>query len=129
MDAHLTRACNQTWSSKNTVGTVSVEHDLRRSHHCSGSHDCNEDTLADDLTVAKRYDKNIRHGIIKEDVPAIQASIHKKGIANRVSFDATKEKSAIIHHHHGKEQMFRLLGPLIDPKLQMGPAIAKLYNK
>ena len=88
-----------------------------------------EEKFADDLIITKTYCKNTNHDIIKIDTHKIQTSIHCWGKTNRVAFDASKEEFAIIHHQHAEGHNFRLLGPLIDPKLQMGPAAEKLFRK
>jgi hypothetical protein len=46
-----------------------------------------------------------------------------------VAFDENKEEFAVIHHIHGEGPDFRLLGPIIDTKLLMHSAVAKLVGK
>ena len=51
---------------------------------------------------------------------------HKWGRLNRVAFDAGKEHLVIIHPIHASGDPFKLLGCLVDCKLQMTQAIDKI---
>ena len=88
-----------------------------------------EEKFADDLTITKTNDKNTNHDIIKKDTQEIQTSTHGWGKTSRVAFDASKAEFDIFHHQHAEGHNFRLLGPLIDPKLQMGLAVDNLFRK
>ena len=82
------------------------------------SHDCLEEKLADDLTVTKTYEKNANHDTIKKDILEIQTSIHIWGKANRVSFDATKEEFAIIHHQRAEANVSAYSARLLIPSFK-----------
>ena len=52
--------------------------------------------------------------------------VHQWGRTNRVAFDAGKEHIVIIHPIHGIGDPFKLLGCLVDCKLQMHQAVDKI---
>ena len=55
--------------------------------------------------------------------------IHQWGVLHQVEFDAGKEHFAIISNSEPAGEVFKLLGALTDPKLQMGPEIDRIKNK
>jgi len=55
--------------------------------------------------------------------------VHEWGVANKVVFDASKEKFAILHKQSGQGDDFRLLGTWFDVALGMGENIAKIMAK
>ena len=46
-----------------------------------------------------------------------------------MTFDRKKEEFAVLHYREGTGKDFRMLGPIIDVKLQMGKAVAKMTKK
>ena len=58
-----------------------------------------------------------------------KARVHKWGQTNRVAFDADKEHIVIIHPILGAGEPFKLLGCLMDCKLQMHQAIDKILSQ
>jgi hypothetical protein len=60
---------------------------------------------------------------------ACQESVHDWGVTNRVCFDPAKEEFAVLSPQDGHGSAFRLLGPVIDPKLLMHETLDKVYRK
>jgi len=58
-----------------------------------------------------------------------QREVHQWGRVNRVIFDASKEKQAIVHPRDGEGESFKLLGNIIDPKLTMDQAVQHILSK
>ena len=59
----------------------------------------------------------------------IQKNAHQWGKLNRATFEKTKESFLTISYTKSKGEPFRLLGPIIDPKLKIDVAIEAIRNK
>ena len=92
-------------------------------------HGCKEQCFADDLSTCKSYRRDVANEEILKDMHDCQASVHEWGVTNRVSFDPAKEEFAVLSPQDGHGNTFRLLGPLIDPKLLMHECLDKVYRK
>ena len=90
---------------------------------------CKERKFADDLNMFKNYDRDVANEEILDDLALCQASVHKWGAKNRVTFEPSKEEFVVLDPRDGIGGPFRLLGPIIDNKLLMDAAIDKLYRK
>ena len=51
------------------------------------------------------------------------------GRAHQITFDKSKEELIVIHHRFGMGDVFRLLGPMVDPKLVMRDAVRKVVRQ
>ena len=88
-----------------------------------------ETKFADDLSVYKTFALQTANEEVRDDLKKSQASVHKWGELNRVTFDAAKEHFCVLHPTEGEGADFRLLGPVFDCKLTMDSAVAKVVQK
>ena len=79
--------------------------------------------FVDDLNVFKTFEKNVANDILIKDMEKTRSATHQWGKMNRVTFDGDKEHIIVIHPLHGEGDSFKLLGCLLDCKLQMLQAI------
>ena len=75
--------------------------------------------FADDLSVFKTYPADFPNIEVVADLSKTRDDVHKWGYRNRVEFDAQKEHIVILHPMHGEGDTFKLLGCLLDVKLNM----------
>ena len=75
--------------------------------------------FADDLSVFKTYPADFPNIEAVADLSKTRDDVHKWGYRNRVEFDAQKEHIVILHPMHGEGDTFKLLGCLLDVKLNM----------
>ena len=83
----------------------------------------NASIFADDLNVFKAFWKTEKNEDLIENMEMTRRATHKWGKMNRVTFDGEKEHIIILHPIHGEGDSFKLLGCLMDCKLQMLQAI------
>ena len=88
-----------------------------------------ESKFADDLSVWKTFPATTPNSEVLADLRSCQEQVHRWGALNRVSFDRTKEELLVLHPLEGEGEDFRLLGPLLDVKLQMHSAVQKVAGK
>ena len=100
--------------------------DVQGAAECGGFR---ERRFADDLSTSKSFNRNVDNETILDELHACQQSVHEWGVTNCVRFDPAKEEFVILSPEGGHGMTFRLLGPLIDPKLLMHECIEKLYRK
>ena len=55
--------------------------------------------------------------------------VHSWGRSNRVSFDPGKEHMVVLHPIHGEGEAFKLLGLMVDCKLNMQDAVDKILSQ
>jgi hypothetical protein len=79
--------------------------------------------FADDLNVFQEFDLTQTNEEMTRTMQSCRAEVHKWGRKNRVIFDAAKEHLVIIHPILAHGDPFKLLGCLVDCKLQMHQAI------
>ena len=84
---------------------------------------------ADDLSIYKLYANSTDNNDILNDLHTCRSLIHAWGARNGVAFDPPKEEFCVVHPHYGNGTTFKLLGPLIDPKLTMHDTIDKTLGK
>ena len=85
--------------------------------------------FADDLSACKEFANETANSDIMGELHACQTRVHNWGVQNRVIFDAGKEEFCILDPSHGVGRPFRLLGPIIDPKLRMHECVDKVYKR
>ena len=83
------------------------------------SHEAQEATFADDLNAFKSYPLHESNDDAIEDMQRTRASIHNWGKRNRVTFETTKEHIIVLHPLHGQGELVRLLGCVLDCRLNM----------
>ena len=88
-----------------------------------------ESKFADDLNHFRVFPCSVDNDAIIAEMTTWQAAVHQWGSANRVEFDASKERFVILHKRHGQGDDFRLLGSWIDVCLSMGPNISKIIAR
>ena len=91
--------------------------------------DTTEALFADDLSVYKSFAVAVSNEDIKHDMQQAKQKVHKWGVRNRVTFDASKEHIVILHPADGEGEDFKLLGCLIDVHLRMDHAIDSLTSR
>ena len=74
-------------------------------------------------------EQNISLYIVFAKLRQCQDHVHKWGETNRVEFDPAKEELVIMHPRNGYEETFRLLGLMVDNRLTMEEAVAKLLKQ
>ena len=79
--------------------------------------------FADDLNVFQEFDLAISNENLTRTMQCCRADVHKWGRVNRVTFDADKEHIVVIHPILAHGDPFKLLGCLVDFKLQMHQAM------
>ena len=85
--------------------------------------------FADDLNAFQSFGRNVHKDIIFSKLRKCQDHVHKWGEANRVDFDPGKEELVILHPRNGYGETFRLLGLMVDNRLTMDEAVAKLLKQ
>ena len=85
--------------------------------------------FADDLNVFKQFDLEVPQEDMTNEMNMCRSEVHKWGRVNRVSFDAAKEHIVSIHPILGQGDTFRLLGCMVDCKLQMKQAIETILSQ
>ena len=85
--------------------------------------------FADDYTAEKVFPPETTQEDILNEMKKIQEKAHQWGKLNRATFEKTKESFVTISYTKPKGEPFRLLGPIIDPKLKMNVAIEAIRNK
>ena len=88
-----------------------------------------ESIFADDLNVFRDFDRFESNEHIMQNLNSCRDSVHKWGVRNRVSFDASKEHFVIMHPRYAFGDPFKLLGCLMDTKLIMKHAIDKVLSQ
>ena len=88
-----------------------------------------ESIFADDLNVFRDFDRFESNEHIMQNLNSCRDSVHKWGVRNRVSFDASKEHFLIMHPRYAFGDPFKLLGCLMDTKLIMKHAIDKVLSQ
>ena len=82
--------------------------------------------FADDLNVFKLFDTPAPSESLLDHMEQCRTRVHKWGETNRVALDAGKEHIVILHPTLGEGESFKLLGCLVDCKLQMHDAVDKI---
>ena len=85
--------------------------------------------FADDLTVSKKFPKNVSNAEIKRDLQICRTRVHAWGRADRVEFDPEKEHLVVLHPVFGEGDAFKYLGCFIDCKLTMREAVDKILSQ
>ena len=75
-----------------------------------------ESVFADDLNVFQKFDRLESNDSMMGKLEDCRQKVHKWGITNRVSFDASKEHMTVIHPVAAYGDPFKLLDLLIDIK-------------
>ena len=75
--------------------------------------------FADDLSVSKTYPGDLPNTEVVADMCKTRDDVHRWGFRNRVEFDAQKEHIIVLHPTSGEGDAFKLLGCLLDAKLNM----------
>ena len=78
-----------------------------------------ESKFADDLNHFRVFPCSVDNDAIIAEMTTWQAAVHQWGSANRVEFDASKERFVILHKRHGQGDDFRLVGSWIDVCLSL----------
>ena len=88
-----------------------------------------EEMFADDLSVFQIFDLDQPTAECEAILNKCKTNVHKWGKTNRVSFDASKEHTIILHPsaHHG--ETFKLLGCPVDTDLRAHSAVAQVLSK
>ena len=84
--------------------------------------------FADDLNAFRTYESNVGNSAILQDMEECQDELHKWGMANQVSFDATKESKHILSRTQSYGAPFDLLGVRFDCKLLMTDTVSDLVK-
>ena len=79
--------------------------------------------FADDLNVFQLFDTEVPNDELLRHMSECREATHRWGKTNRMTFDAAKEHLIIIHPIFASGDSFRMLGCLVDCKLQMLQAI------
>ena len=85
--------------------------------------------FADDLSAFKYFERSTPNASIMESLRVCQSATHRWGVQSRVTFDATKEHFCILDRSDGCGDVFKLLGVLIDPKLNMSDEVQRIKKK
>ena len=85
--------------------------------------------FADDLTAFKNFESSMSNGLIKQELVACQQAVHRWGVSSRMTFDAMKEHLCVLHRREPLGDAFKLLGVLIDTKLNMVEEISRIKKK
>ena len=90
---------------------------------------CRGKAFADDLNAFQVFDRNCRRELIMNKLRRCQANVHAWGKVNRVEFDPSKEAFNVLHPLNGHGDTFKLLGLMIDVRLNMQEAIQAILKK
>ena len=85
--------------------------------------------FADDLSAYKNFEASTNNVEIKKELVSVQSAVHEWGVQNRVGFDQGKEHFCVLHRGDPDGITFKLLGVLVDPKLNMGDEIGRIKKK
>ena len=85
--------------------------------------------FADDYTAEKTFPHATTQEYILNEMKTIQATAHQWGTLNRATSEKTKESFLTIGDTKAKGEPFRLLGPIIDPRLKINVTIEAIRNK
>ena len=85
--------------------------------------------FADDLSAYKNFEASRSNAEIKAELASVQSDVHGWGIQNRVAFDRGKEHFCILHRRDFEGATFKLLGVLVDPKLNMGDEVDRIKRE
>ena len=85
--------------------------------------------FAGDLTAYRNYCSKTSNVQIEADLKSCQQACHHWGVARRVTFDPAKEHFCILHKLNCAGDTFRLLGVLVDPRLNMYDEIQRIRKK
>ena len=100
--------------------------DARRAANSEGY---TETVFADDLNCYKPFAATCDNRVILADLAECQASLHRWGGANQVTFDPGKESFHVLHRRFPHGGAFKLLGVTFDEKLTMELAINEISAK
>ena len=85
--------------------------------------------FADDLSVFQEFDQSTPVSECKAQLLKCETRVHKWGKQNRVSFDAAKEHTAILHASQWHGETFKFLGCMVDPETRMHSAVEQVLSK
>ena len=85
--------------------------------------------FADDLTAFRNFEASEDNESICNEIRKCQKEAHLWGARSRVSFDQKKEHFCILHRMNSLGDVFKLLGVLIDPKLNMRDEIERIRKR
>ena len=85
-----------------------------------------ETVFADDFNCWTPLDKDVSEEEAVRKLAECQRSLHRWGIANRVTFDPPKEEFLIIRRRNALGAEFRLLGVIFDAQLLMHKGVRKI---
>ena len=91
--------------------------------------DFTEVKFADDLNAFKEFDAKVKDEFIFEAMNQCQTNLHRRGTANQVAFDASKEGKRILSRRRPSGDAFQLLGVSFDCALIMDDAISDLVKR
>ena len=88
-----------------------------------------EQMFADDLNVFQMFDKSESLENCQAELTRCRNKVHAWGRVNRVSFDASKEHTIILHPTQSHGQAFKLLGCMMDVNLRLYSAVDQVLSK
>ena len=93
------------------------------------NHGFTETVFADDFNCWTPLDKDVSEEEAVRKLAECQRSLHRWGIANRVTFDPQKEEFLIIRRRNALGAEFRLLGVIFDAQLLMHKGVRKIATE
>ena len=84
--------------------------------------------FADDLNVFHEFSADTPNEDIFASLGRTKQHIHQWGKRNRVTFEASKESCAVIHHTFGEGEPFKILGCVFDVRLTMEIEIQRILS-
>jgi len=85
--------------------------------------------FADDLNMFQEFLRLAPLAEVLEKLTGCKKRVHEWGKANRVTFDAGKERLIVLHPTEFHGESFKLLGCMIDPDLRMHSAIDQVLGR
>ena len=81
------------------------------------------------LSAFTNFEAFTSNTVIKEKLALLQNRLHKCYRQNRVSFDSTKQHFCMLHRRNYDRDTFRLLGVMVEPKLNMSDEVINIKRK
>ena len=85
--------------------------------------------FADDFTAGKVFPRSGSQGTSSAEMKQVQDKAHQWGKTNTSTFEKSKEAFVTISKSQPNGEVFRRLGPLIDPQLKMNFAIDAIVQQ
>ena len=95
----------------------------------ASSTDGREAMFADDRNASHEFDRSLPASECQEQLERCRRRVHSWGRAKRVSLDASKEHTDLLHPSESLGEAFKLLGCVVELDLRMHSAIEQVLSK